>query len=321
MLNVPAGLPIDPKDWERTPPAVQVVVIALWAQIQALREQVKAQEERITSLQAEVARLREQVHKNSSNSSKPPSSDPPQVRRYAKREKSGRQRGGQKGHTGKGRQLAPPERVKRVVVSKPSSCGQCGALLLGEDPQPRRHQVSELPRVEPEITEYQRHTLSCLACGAQTGGEWPAEMPLSSFGPRTQALIGYLGGRFGMSDRDSQELLEVAIHSDISLSSIPAQEQQVSAALAQPVQEAQAYVRQQAHANVDETGWRQMDQRAWLWVAATTLVTVFVVVGTRSVPPGCSACWAQDFAVLSARIAGVPTAGSTRCAARCAGHT
>jgi transposase len=275
MQNVPTGLPIDPKDWERTPPGVQVVVIALGGQIQAFKEQVTVLEEQIASLQAEVERLREQVNKNSSNSSKPPSSDPPQVRRYGKREKSGRKRGGQKGHTGKGRRLAPLERVKRVVVSKPSSCGQCGALLLGEDPRPRRHQ-------EPEITEYQRHTLSCQACGAQTRGEWPAEMPAGSFGPRTQALIGYLGGRFGMSDRDTQELLEVAFHSDISLGSIPAQEQQVSAALAQPVQEAQAYVRQQAYANVDETGWRQMDQRAWLWVAATTLVTVFVVVGTRS---------------------------------------
>jgi transposase len=85
-----------------------------------------------------------------------------------------------------------------------------------------------------------------------------------------------------MSDRDVQELMEVVFHTDISLGSVPAQEQQVSAALAQAMQEAQAYVRQQAYANVDETGWHQMDQRAWLWVAATTLVTVFVVVGTRS---------------------------------------
>jgi hypothetical protein len=142
--------------------------------------------------------------------------------------------------------------------------------------------VSELPRVEPEITEYQQHTLTCLACGAQTDGEWPAEMPGGSFGPRTQAMIGYLGGRFGISDRDVQELMAVVFHTDISLGSIPAQEQRVSAALAQSVEEAQEYVRHQPYANVDETGWRQMDQRAWLWVAATSLVTVFIVVGTRS---------------------------------------
>ncbi|UCC88990.1 MAG: IS66 family transposase [Anaerolineales bacterium] len=282
MLNLPPGLSVFPEDWDRTPVSVQVVIIALWQENQAFKPQVMALAEQVATLQAEVERLREQVNRNSRNSSKPPSSDPPQVRKYPKREKSGRKRGGQKGHVGKGRKLAPPERVSRVVVSKPTNCQACGTLLLGADPSPRRHQVSELPRVEPEITEYQQHTLTCLACGAQTGGEWPVEMPGGSFGPRIQALIGYLGGRFGMSDRDVQELMGVAFHTDISLGSVPAQEQQVSAALAQPVQEAQAYVGQQPNANVDETGWRQMDQRVWLWVAATPLVTVFIVVSTRS---------------------------------------
>jgi transposase len=107
-------------------------------------------------------------------------------------------------------------------------------------------------------------------------------MPPGSFGPRTQALIGYLGGRFGISDRDVQELMGVVFQTELGLGSVPAQEQQVSAALAQPVQEAQAYVRQQPAANVDETGWRQMTHQSWLWVAATSLVTVFILVGTRS---------------------------------------
>jgi hypothetical protein len=282
MLNLLPGLSLPPVDWERTPLSVQVVLMALWHENQGFKQQVTALEEQMASLQAEVERLREQVNKNSGNSSKPPSSDPPQVRKYPKREKSGRKRGGQKGHPGKGRQLKASEQVHRVVVSKPSSCQQCGALLLGEDPNPWRHQISELPRVEPHITEYQKHTLTCLVCGAQTSGEWPADMSAGSFGPRAQAMIGYLGGRFGMSDRDVHELMEVAFHIDLGLGSIPAQEQQVSAALTQPVQEAQEYVRQQAYANVDETGWRQMDRRAWLWVAATSLVTVFIVAGTRS---------------------------------------
>lgn len=281
MLNLPPGLSIPPEDRDHTPLSVQVVLIALWHENEALKQQVAALQEQVANLRAEVERLHEQVNKNSRNSSKPPSSDAPYARKYPKREKSGRQRGGQKGHPGKGRPLKASEQVHRVVVSKPTNCQQCNALLLGEDPSPWRHQVSELPRVEPEITEYQQHTLTCLACGAQTSGAWPTEMPWGSFGPRTQAMIGYLGGRFGMSDRDVQELLEVVFHTDISLGSVPAQEREVSAALAQAVQEAQAYVRQQAYANVDETGWRQIDQRAWLWVAATSLVTVFLVVGTR----------------------------------------
>jgi transposase len=281
-MKLLADVPITQEDWDCTPPAVQRLMVALWQENQALKQQIMSLREQMDSLQAQVERLNEQVHQNSRNSSKPPSSDPPQQRKAPQREPGKRPRGGQKGHRGKGRGLNPLAQVSRVVVSKPSSCQRCGALLLGQDPEPQRHQVSELPRINPEITEYQRHTLTCQSCGRQTSGAWPTEMPSGSFGPRTQALIGYLGGRFGMSDRDVQELMSVVFQTELGLGSVPAQEQQVSAALAQPVQEAQEYVRQQPVTNVDETGWRQMAHQNWLWVAATSLVTVFVLVGTRS---------------------------------------
>ncbi len=57
-MPLPTELPITEEDWNRTPPAVQAVVIALWQQVQALQAQVAA-------LQAEVAQLREQVGRNS----------------------------------------------------------------------------------------------------------------------------------------------------------------------------------------------------------------------------------------------------------------
>ncbi|MBE7530688.1 MAG: hypothetical protein HS099_13265 [Ardenticatenaceae bacterium] len=73
------------------------------------------------------------------------------------------------------------EQVSRFVISRPDMCTHCGALLLGYDPQPSRHQVTELPRIEPEVIEYQVHCLRCLACGQQTRGQWPADMPAGSF--------------------------------------------------------------------------------------------------------------------------------------------
>ena len=89
---------------------------------------------------------------------------------------------------GKGRRLKPPDQVSRFVVSQPSACGACGTLLMGEDPEPSRHQVTELPRIEPEVVEYQVHCLRCLACGQETRGEWPSTMPTGCFGPRLQAV-------------------------------------------------------------------------------------------------------------------------------------
>jgi transposase len=273
-MERPTGLPISDEDWHQTPQAVQAVVTLLVQRVTVLQGQVEA-------LQAEVGRLREQLGRDSQNSSKPPSSDGPRARPRPQRQSSGRKAGGQPGHVGHGRKLKPLDQVTRVIEVKAVSCGKCGALLLGEDVEPVRHQVTELPRIEPEVIEYRQHTLTCLACGAKTSAEQPVDMPAGSFGPRAQATVGYLSGRFGISQRDVEELLGTVFHTEIGLGSVPAQQEQVSAALAEPVQAAHEYAQEQLAKNVDETSWREGTKRAWLWIEATSLVTVFLVLATR----------------------------------------
>lgn len=264
----PAGISV--ADWQATPESVRQLVVGLLATVE--------------QLQQAMAQLREQVSKNSQNSSKPPSSDPPSVKRKPPRAKGQRQRGGQPGHPGKGRGLKPSDQVSRFVVSRPSACAACGTLLMGEDPEPSRHQVTELPRIEPEVVEYQVHCLRCLACGQETRGEWPTEMPAGCFGPRLQAVTGYLSGRFGVSRRDTQELLATLFRVEMGLGSIPAQEQRLSQALAQPVEEAETFVRQQPAVNVDETSWKEANQTCWLWVGSTPDVAVFLLRSSRGRP-------------------------------------
>jgi transposase len=265
--RMPPG--ISTEDWNATPRVVRELVWQLLQQSEQLQQRIAALEERL--------------NQNSRNSSKPPSSDPPTTSReaYPKRTPSGRKVGGQPGHVGHTRPLKPLDQVQDVIELRPTSCGACGALLLGEDPQPQRHQVTELPRIEPRVTEYRRHTLTCLVCGTATQGACPADMPPGDFGPRFQATTGYLSGRMGMSQRDITETMEAVFHADIGLGSIPTLETVVSEALAQPVADAQRYVQHQAAANVDETGWREQAKRAWLWVAATPWVSVFLVLTTR----------------------------------------
>lgn len=275
-MQLPPGLPITAEDWEKTPAAVQAVVVSLWQEVQ----QVQALRAQVAALQAEVAELRERAGKNSRNSSKPPSSDPPSVPPKQKAP-TGRKPGGQLGHPGHGRPLKPPEQVHHVVDVKETVCAHCGALLLGDDPHPQRHQVTELPRIEPVITEYRKHTLKCLACGKLTEASWPQEMPSGDFGPGMTAAVGYLTGRLNASQRDAEEVVETFMHTDISLGSISALERQVSAALTDPVAEAEEYVRQQSAANVDETPWPQKGCPSWVWVAVTPLVTVFRILGGR----------------------------------------
>ena len=90
-------------------------------------------------------------------------------------------------------------------------------------------------------------------------------MPSGSFGPRTQATLGYLSGRFGISKRDMQEIMETIFHTDISLGSVPAQERRVGKVLEKPVQEVYDYVQEQPAINLDETSWHELNKKIWLW--------------------------------------------------------
>jgi len=147
--QIPPG--ISAEDWAATPPAVKAWVLSLL--------------ETVATLQKRLAELEERVNQNPRNSSKPPSSDPPNAPPRPTAVPSGRKAGGQPGHVGHGRLLKPVAQVSQVVVARPTACAACGALLLGEDAQPVRHQVTDLPRIQPGVTEYQRHTVTCLACG------------------------------------------------------------------------------------------------------------------------------------------------------------
>src|SRR5215213_9664422 len=141
--------------WEQAPEPVQIVMSAM----------VAYYEQRIARLEANVRELTARLNQNSQNSSKPPSSDGPHVKRKPPRPPSGRKPGGQPGQPPYQRALVPVDDVDQVIACKPDQCRRCGQPLTGGDPAPWRHQVMELPPVPPHITEYQRHRLPCARCG------------------------------------------------------------------------------------------------------------------------------------------------------------
>lgn len=243
----------------------------------------------ITSVEKQARRIEElerRLGQNSQNSSRPPSSDPPGTRPQPKERPSGRKPGGQPGHEGHERSLLPPEKVDRVEELWPERCENCAhdlgrEKLRDEIGEAARHQVTEMPPVRPEVVEYRQHSQFCPKCYHTTTAELPPEVPISSFGPRLQAVASMLSGVYRLSKRSVKSLLLDLFGVEISLGAIIACEQRTSAALAEPVAEAHAYVQQQAVANADETGWRERARRAWLWVAVTAHVTIFLIHARR----------------------------------------
>lgn len=128
----------------------------------AVLAQLRAQ---ITQVKDPVEELAQRLGRHSYHSSQPPSADPPPTSKRSRRDPSGRRPGEQPGHEGHTRALVPVEEVEVVIAVKPERCRRCQHRLAGEDGQPERHQATEIPPIQPVVTEYPLHQLCCPSCG------------------------------------------------------------------------------------------------------------------------------------------------------------
>ena len=158
---------------------------------------IAEQSAKIAVLEAKVTDLEARLKINSRNSSKPPSSDGPLVKRAPPRPASGNKPGGQPGHPKQSREIIPTERCDEVIACAPRVCRNCSAPLAGTDAEPLRHQVFEMPEIRPRVTEYQLHRLVCR-CGCSTSGVLPGGIA-GQDGPKLRACVGLLTGSFRLS--------------------------------------------------------------------------------------------------------------------------
>jgi transposase len=139
----------------------------------------------------------------------------------------------------------------------------------------------EIPPIKPSVTEHQRFAVTCGDCGTTTVASLPPGVPRGAFGPRLMAMLAVLTAKYRLSKRSAREMLSDFLGIDLCLGSVAKVEKQVSAALAAPHEEAREHVKMAAVVHADETSWRENKKKAWLWVAATPLVSVFLVATSR----------------------------------------
>lgn len=259
----------------------EVVIETLLAMDAQIRELEKLAQ-RVPELERIIAALT----RNSSNSSRPPSSDPPgnkPNRRGAGT--SRRKQGGQPGHKGKKRQLLPPEEMDRIHNLFPERCAAChqpfAAALIIPSNNPLRHQVFELPVVTPIKEEYRCHTLLCQ-CGHHTIASLPSHVARSNFGPRAHAAIAYLAAVHRGSRRGIAEIMANLFNIDISTGAICKAAERVSEACAPTCDGIKRYIASANALNIDETGWRSGAERRNLWAFVGPLAVFFVIAASRS---------------------------------------
>ena len=262
--------------YEQGRDVVVAVLLRLDEQVQRLEKRVVAQDERI-------ARLERRLNRSSRNSSQPPSADPPSTPPRSK-SPTGRKQGAQPGHEGKGRPLLPAWAVDEVVDHWPASCG-CGHVFCEADRlaagEPVRRQVEELPVMSVRVTEHRCHRLRCPGCGAGRAGQFPADVAVSSFGPRLQAAVVTLSVRNRISRRDVVELCEQLFSSRISTGTVDAILARAADALIEPCQDLLDRVRSAEAVNMDETGWRLRGAQRAIWGMFTDRHAVLQITASR----------------------------------------
>jgi transposase len=254
----------------------------LTREVEKLQRELIERDKKIAELERKLA-LRRQ---NSTTSSKPPSSDGlagEQRPRGSRGKKSRRKPGGQPGHRGHWRGLAPLSRVDQVIELFPLKCRHCDSRFSRSMPtqgEARRHQVTELPPIEAHIAEYQCQCVVCPECGKATQAELPAEAQ-GQFGPQLTALIAYLTVVCRMPRRMVRELLEQVLAIPLSLGSIQNSWEEASDAVAEPCAELEKQLAHEPVINSDETGYRTSGEKRWLWALVAANFVFYKIALTR----------------------------------------
>lgn len=242
----------------------------------------------IEQLEKENAQLKKRIEElerllgmNSKNSSKPPSSDPPYVATTLPNRRR-RKRGAQKGHQAHLKKLLPQEKVTRHIEMKPDVCPCGGTTFEKTNEEPLRHQIIDIPLIEPEVIEYVQSTYRCRSCGDLVYQSLPDKIKRRYFGPGVLALVAVLTGMLNTSKRKALAMINEVFSVPMSLGGLSHCEAQLAEALEQPYQEMLEHVRDQEIVHADETGWRRGNrQRGWLWTMCCAGAAVFMVHAKR----------------------------------------
>jgi transposase len=279
---------ISATEWSATPVSVQTLLLRLIEGLEQQAMQIVTLQAEIVSLKVENAELREQVSRNSGNSSQPPSTD--KGFKVSRQGKSGGRRGGQMGHPGHERLMFELDDCAEVIEHYPEQCAVCGTALGGTDPAPYRHQVVELPPLLPEVVEHRFHGLVCPACEALTRAASATIVSQGGYGPRLRGIVVLLSAQAHQSHAQVVRLLDELFGVSLSTGMVAKLRRQFTTAAAPIMDSALTYVRQQSALGMDETGWRQGNSdgqnaahtKGWLWVMTTAWVSYFQVRLSRS---------------------------------------
>jgi transposase len=238
----------------------------------------------IQQLQFRVKGLEASLAKDSTNSSKPPSSDGLKKKKTKSlRGKSGKKQGAQHGHAGKClSQVANPN---FIVPHAPSSCHGCGHDLSEVNGVcAEKRQSFDIPQPKIEVTEHQALEKRCPCCGELTRGAFPSNIrgPVQ-YGERIQALTAYFSHQqFIPVDRLCQ-MFEDVFGVSISPGTCAKIDEKLFEQLASFEISLKIYLLASRILHFDESGLRCSSKLHWVHVVSSQFATLYTFHAKRGI--------------------------------------
>lgn len=254
------------------------LVLVLQHHVMGQQGQLRGLESQAMEQKRLLQELRDQLAKDSHNSSKPPGSDgPKKAKTQSLRGKGERPLGGQPGHQGNTlKMVAEPD---QVVVHPVTVCPHCQTDLEAvEAASHSQRQVFDLPPTRIEVTAHRAEIKECPGCHQQVMGGFPAEVTQPvQYGPRILAQASYLNNYHFIPLERTEEVLTDLYGQSPTASVIMAASQQLATATAETLARIREELRAVSVAHFDESGLRVAGKSHWLHVASTTTLTHFHV--------------------------------------------
>jgi transposase len=237
-----------------------------------------------------VVRLKDELSRDSENSSRPPSSDPQKTRQSraerraaarAARKRSGRPQGKQPGAPGASLERRDPD---EVVPHPPVCCEACGADLAGAEVTGEvRRQVIDVPEIRVRVVDHVAERRRC-ACGHETVGVFPPEARAPvCWGPEVRAFALYLMDRQHLPLERTAELLADLLDAPVSTGWLCAVQAEAAGKLAGFITTVKEQLAQAPVIHADETGTHVGLVKHWVHTLSTNLLTLLVVHPKRGI--------------------------------------
>jgi transposase len=266
--------PPDPDTQQRTIDSLSEDIGRLKRQISRLKAALGEARGEVDWLRRRNAELEKLVAKDSHNSSRPPSSDPPWAKRTKSlRRPSGRRVGGQPGHAG--RTLRLTQMPQRVVTHRPARCHHCSGSLVGARAAGvERRQVIELVPAKLRVTEHRAEVVRCASCGRRTKAEFPEGVTATvQYGPFILARALYLHDYQLLPYARTAEAMKELFGCAISPGTLATAVRRCATGLVETEVKIKRGLRRSPIIHADETGLRVKGKLAYVHVASSERLT------------------------------------------------